>query len=144
MSTFANVQLGALFETTCLAHKTGLNRSLKIDNYCTEVDTTVSRDIFTKNTKSHMPKRSFIIRWGNIIFLVLMIVFALLIIANQDANPVIAFAALNAFYLVVLSAIVLSIIRIFKKYHLVRSFIWLFITPMVALLLILSFTPPPK
>lgn len=89
-----------------------------------------------------MPKRSFIIRWGNIIFLVLMIVFALLI--NEGANPVIAFGALNAFYLVVLSAIVLSIIRIFKKYHLFRSFIWLFIIPIVALLLIFSFTPPPK
>lgn len=91
-----------------------------------------------------MPKRSFIIRWGNIIFLVLMIVFALLIIINQDANPVIAFGALNAFYLVVLLAIVLSIIRIFKKYHLARSFIWLFFIPIMALLLILSFTPPPK
>lgn len=89
-------------------------------------------------------KRSFILRWGNIIFLVLMIVFALLIIISQDANPVIAFGALNAFYLVVLSAIVLSIIRIFKKYHLFRSFIWLLIIPIVALLLILSFLPPMK
>ena len=91
------------------------------------------------------PKRSFILRWGNIILFILMIVLGLFVgIANSEGANVAAFLALNAFYLVIPIQIVLSIIRIFKKYHRFRSFIWLFIIPIVAFLLVMSFLPPMK
>lgn len=92
------------------------------------------------------PKRSFILRWGNIILFILMIALGFFVgIAKEiEGGAVAAFLALNAFYLVIPIQIVLSIIRIFKKYHLFRSFIWLLIIPIVALLLVLSFLPPMK
>lgn len=92
------------------------------------------------------PKRSFIIRRGNTILFILMIVLGLFVGVAKDieGGAVADFLALNAFYLVIPIQIVLSIIRIFKKYHLFRSFIWLLIIPIVALLLVLSFLPPMK
>lgn len=90
------------------------------------------------------PKRSFILRWGNIILFILMIVLGFFVgVAKEiEGGAVAAFLALNAFYLVIPIQIVLSIIRIFKKYHRFRSVIWLFIVPIVAFLLVMSFLTP--
>lgn len=92
------------------------------------------------------PKRSFIIRRGNTILFILMIALGFFVgIAKEiEGGAGAAFLALNAFYLVIPIQIVLSIIRMFKKYHLFRSFIWLLVIPIVAFLLVMSFLPPVK
>ena len=75
-----------------------------------------------------------------------MIVFGLFVGIAKDieGGTIVTFFALNIFYLIIPVQLVISIIRIFKKYHRFRSFIWLFITPIVAFLLIMSFLPPPE
>ena len=93
-----------------------------------------------------MPKRSFIIRWGNTILFILMTVLGLFVGSAKDikGGAIAAFLALNIFYLIIPVQLVISIIRIFKKYHRFRSFVWLFITPIMAFLLVMSFLPPPE
>ena len=86
------------------------------------------------------PKRWIFLRWGNVIFLVLMVVFTLLIIAT---NPLVAFLSLNAFYASALGLLILTIVRIAKKYRRFWSYLWLFSAPFVTFLLIMAWLTPP-
>ncbi len=94
---------------------------------------------------SVMPKRSFILKWGNIVLLILMVALALFIISTTDPNTeqatLASFLGTIAFFLTALGIIVLGIVRLAKKYHRARSWIWIFITPILTILLLLSFIP---
>lgn len=93
---------------------------------------------------SATPKGSFIIRWGNIIFLVLLFVLTIFIVATTSKRHTVtttSFAGSIAFGLTALTMVVLSFIRIFKKYHWIKSLLWLLITPVLAFLLTMGFLP---
>ncbi|TAK05548.1 hypothetical protein EPO33_00125 [Patescibacteria group bacterium] len=88
-----------------------------------------------------MPKRSFILKWGNAFFLVFMTALVFFIVSASDpvtnqATPVSFFGTI-VFFVSALMAIVLGIVRIAKEYHRIRSCIWIFITAVLAILFFL-------
>ncbi|MFY9462139.1 MAG: hypothetical protein WAP51_02980 [Candidatus Sungiibacteriota bacterium] len=92
-------------------------------------------------------KRSFVLRWGNIALLILMVALTFFITATTDPATkqatLASFLGTVAFFLAALGMMIFSIIRVFKKYHRARSFVWLIITPILTFLLFLSFLPAP-
>ncbi|MDO8560754.1 MAG: hypothetical protein Q7R91_00895 [bacterium] len=90
-------------------------------------------------------KRSFVLRWGNIALLILMVVLTFFITATTDPATkqatLASFLGTVAFFLAVFVMAVLSIIRFFKKYHRIRSLIWFIVVPILTLLLFISFIP---
>src|SRR3989344_5725548 len=88
-----------------------------------------------------MPKRSFILKWGNTFFLVFMTALVFFIVSASDpvtnqATPASLFGTI-AFFVSALAMIVLGIVRIAKHYHRVRSCIWIFIAAVLTILFFL-------
>ena len=90
-------------------------------------------------------KRSLVLRWGNIALLVSMVALTFFITETTDPATkqatLASFFGTIAFFLAALTMAIISIVRFFKKYHRVRSFIWFLITPILTILLFLSFIP---
>ncbi|MCI0533077.1 FecR family protein [bacterium] len=87
---------------------------------------------------------SFVLKWGNILSLLLMVLFILMSIPDTPDAPATTAVSIGkiGFFAAVLSSLVVSIVRIAKKYHRARAILWLILTPVIALVLLLSAISP--
>ena len=94
------------------------------------------------NEKSASPKRSFIVRWGPALLFItalicFFIAFSTLVSAEAKEQGASIRMIFGVIYLAeVVIMFILSFVRIFKKYHIVRSILWILIV------LILLFIAP--
>ena len=91
-------------------------------------------------------KISFVLRWGNIALLILMVALTFFITATTDPATkqatLASFFGTIAFFLAALGMMIFSIIRVFKKYHRARSWVWILIIPILTILLFFAWLPP--